>query len=298
VHPLHDFPLVIDTSIRDEEILAVWLHQAAYTVGAVFLLEGAILVLFGALSRQLHWHEEHIVMLSRAADELRQVKVACATLPAWPPTGFGSRTRTCDLRGHHRFTGREGNDHLRIGDRRWEINDTSVSLPDGEKHAQQVLAHQRFDDFRYDRVGLDGKLYHISISGLPLHDGSGAFTGYRGIGRDVTAEVAAAGELYAAKIRAEQAETLLRDAVDSMSEGFVIYDSQDNFVLCNDAYRQLYRSTASQIMPGMPYRNFVRNNMELGQYSERRWTRGGMVLQLHAYSPGRQHGDRNPASRR
>jgi len=162
----------------------------------------------------------------------------------------------------------EGNDHLRIGDRRWEINDTSVSLPDGEKHAQQVLAHQRFDDFRYDRVGLDGKLYHISISGLPLHDGSGAFTGYRGIGRDVTAEVAAAGELYAAKIRAEQAETLLRDAVDSMSEGFVIYDSQDNFVLCNDAYRQLYRSTASQIMPGMPYRNFVRNNMELGQYSD------------------------------
>ncbi len=269
VHPLRDFPLVIDTSIRDEEILAVWLHQAAYTVGAVFLLEGAILVLFGALSRQLHWHEEHIGMLSRAADELRASEGRLRDFAGLASDWFWEQD--ADLRFKEVIIGSpvgEGNDQLRIGDRRWEINDTSVSLPDGEKHAQQVLAHQRFDDFRYDRVGLDGKLYHISISGLPLHDGSGAFTGYRGIGRDVTAEVAAAGELYAAKIRAEQAETLLRDAVDSMSEGFVIYDSQDNFVLCNDAYRQLYRATASQIMPGMPYRNFVRNNMEVGQYPD------------------------------
>ena len=35
--------------------------------------------------------------------------------------------------------------------------------------------------------------------------------------------------------RAEKAETLLRDAVNSMSEGFVIYDRDDRFIMCNDS---------------------------------------------------------------
>jgi signal transduction histidine kinase/DNA-binding response OmpR family regulator len=59
-------------------------------------------------------------------------------------------------------------------------------------------------------------------------------------------------ELRAAKNRAEQAETLLRDAVDSMSEGFVIYDQEDRFVMCNETYRQIYADRADRLVPGMP----------------------------------------------
>ena len=40
-------------------------------MAAVFLLEGAFFVLFSVLSRQLHWHEEHIATLARTADALR-----------------------------------------------------------------------------------------------------------------------------------------------------------------------------------------------------------------------------------
>jgi len=269
VHPLQEFPLVIDTSIRDEDILAVWLHQAAYTVGAVLLLEGAILILFGVLSRQLHWHEEHIAMLSRAADELRASEGRLRDFAGLASDWFWEQD--ADLQFKQVVIGspvREGNDDFHIGMWRREINDTGVTPPDWEKHEQQIQDRQRFNDFRYDHVGLDGKLHHISISGLPLHDASGAFTGYRGIGRDVTAEVAAESELHAAKLRAEEAETLLRDAVDSMSEGFVIFDRRDNFVLCNDAYRRLYRATASHIIPGMPYHDFVRSKLAVGQYPD------------------------------
>jgi two-component system cell cycle sensor histidine kinase/response regulator CckA len=59
-------------------------------------------------------------------------------------------------------------------------------------------------------------------------------------------------ELRAAKNRAEQAETLLQDAVDSMSEGFVIYDQEDRFVMCNETYRQIYVDRADRLVPGMP----------------------------------------------
>jgi len=58
-------------------------------------------------------------------------------------------------------------------------------------------------------------------------------------------------ELRAAKNRAEQAETLLQDAVDSMSEGFVIYDHEDRFVMCNETYRQIYADRADRLIPGI-----------------------------------------------
>jgi hypothetical protein len=58
--------------------------------------------------------------------------------------------------------------------------------------------------------------------------------GYHGTGRDITVELEV-GE------RAEKADALLRDAVNSMSEGFVIYDRDDRFIMCNDTYREAYR---------------------------------------------------------
>ena len=50
--------------------------------------------------------------------------------------------------------------------------------------------------------------------------------------------------------RVEQAETFLRDAVNSISEGFVIFDSADRFVMCNDAYRRFYRASTDRLVPG------------------------------------------------
>ena len=40
--------------------------------------------------------------------------------------------------------------------------------------------------------------------------------------------------------RGEQAETLLRDAVENFSEGFVIYDRDDRLVMCNKAHRKMH----------------------------------------------------------
>jgi PAS domain S-box-containing protein len=288
VHPLHDYPLIIDTSIKDDDILAMWLHQAAYTVGAVFLLEGAIFVLFAVLSRQLQWHEEHNATLSRTATELRASESRLRDFAELASDWFWEQDE--DLRFKEVIVGspmRTSNDRSHIGKRRWEINDTSIAPSAWEQHKQQVLAHLRFDNFRFDRVGFDGALHHVSVSGLPLHDASGVFAGYRGIGRDVTAEVAASQELYAAKVRAEQAESLLRDAVDSMSEGFVIYDSDDRFVLCNEAYRRLYQGCASLMLPGVPYGDLVRNKLDAGQYpdaagQEEKWFSSFMRIHLAA----------------
>jgi len=65
-------------------------------------------------------------------------------------------------------------------------------------------------------------------------------------------------QLSTAKDRAEQAETMLRDAVESMSEGFVIYDNEDRFVLCNETYRRIYPERAGYLTPGTRFEDMLR----------------------------------------
>jgi PAS domain S-box-containing protein len=57
--------------------------------------------------------------------------------------------------------------------------------------------------------------------------------------------------------RAEHAEALLRDAVESIAEGFVIYDREDRFVMCNDTYRRFYPDRAGALIPGTPIKDIL-----------------------------------------
>jgi len=66
-------------------------------------------------------------------------------------------------------------------------------------------------------------------------------------------------ELRDARDRAKRAEALLRDAVDSLSEGFVIYDREDRFVMCNDAYRRTAPEATGLLVPGTPFEDIVRD---------------------------------------
>ena len=133
-----------------------------------------------------------------------------------------------------------------VGKTRWEVADPAMDPSRWDIHKADLTARRPFRDFRWERIRIDGERCYFSTSGDPIFAENGEFIGYHGTGRDLTAEVARAAELSAAKERAEQAETLLRDAVESMSEGFVIFDRDDRFILCNERYRATYRKIYDQ----------------------------------------------------
>jgi len=60
----------------------------------------------------------------------------------------------------------------------------------------------------------------------------------------------------------------LREIVDAISEGFVLYDSDDRLVLCNERYRELYAISADIIVPGNTFEQIVRTGAERGQYTD------------------------------
>lgn len=56
-------------------------------------------------------------------------------------------------------------------------------------HLEDLEARRPFQDFEYSKRDGDGRLRHFSVSGVPVFDANGTFTGYRGVGREITARV-------------------------------------------------------------------------------------------------------------
>ena len=73
-----------------------------------------------------------------------------------------------------------------IGQRRWDIAYLSPDESGWAAHRAVLDAHQPFRHFELSRLGADGHERHISISGDPVFDATGAFAGYRGVGTDIT----------------------------------------------------------------------------------------------------------------
>jgi diguanylate cyclase (GGDEF)-like protein/PAS domain S-box-containing protein len=98
-----------------------------------------------------------------------------------------------------------------IGRTRWEAAGDDPDHPPWPEHRRQLDARARFRGFRYRMRRPDGRTAHLEVTGQPVFDGAGRFTGYRGCGREVTAEVEAleTARAFGARLEAlEQANVI------------------------------------------------------------------------------------------
>jgi len=68
--------------------------------------------------------------------------------------------------------------------------------------------------------------------------------------------------------RAQHAEELLLEAVNSITGGLVIYDKDDRFVLLNEAYRQLFPTRAARMVPGVRYADFLQECLAAHEFPD------------------------------
>src|SRR3546814_14062684 len=85
-----------------------------------------------------------------------------------------------------------------------------------------------------------------------------------------------------------EARETLQDAVESLTEGFALYDTEDRLMMCNQRYREFNFMSADMLVPGTRWIDFISTGAERGHYlgaegrveawlAERRAARRGAV---------------------
>ncbi|WP_170153127.1 PAS-domain containing protein [Roseiarcus fermentans] len=117
----------------------------------------------------------------------------------------------------------------------------------------------------------DGRVRWLSYEICPWRDGDGAIGGLVISGDDVTARIEAeqraedlTRRLEEALRRAEEAERRLGDAIEIIPGGFLLYNSDDRLVVCNQATREMYPALADVLRPGAPFDRILRAGLDRG----------------------------------
>ncbi|MFO1327854.1 MAG: PAS domain S-box protein [Rubrivivax sp.] len=130
-----------------------------------------------------------------------------------------------------------------LGRRRWELPWVDMDEAQWAAHRATLERHEPFHDFEIVRPAPDGLRRHVLISGVPLFDARGRFTGYRGVGREITRQR-----------RDEQAlaerEHRHRRLIDHLPVAVVLHAADDRVRLFNAEACRLLGLSAAQLTRG------------------------------------------------
>ncbi len=142
--------------------------------------------------------------------------------------------------------GAAAGDEVVEGQTHWDTVALNLGEKEWDQHRAVLAAHQQFRDFEICRLDAQQRIRWISISGAPFFDEQGRFQGYRGVGRDITAQKQAADRIYQLAFfdsltglpnRRRLMEQLRRALVVAARHhgfGAVLFIDLDNFKSLND----------------------------------------------------------------
>lgn len=141
----------------------------------------------------------------------------------------------------YRFTVREGlvlernafPAHADLGKTLWEIGYLNMDGAAWAVHRACLDRREEFRNLLLQRRNRKGEVRWARLSGRPLHDASGRFIGYHGIGHGVTAEVEAAAAL-------RDSESQLRLLTDSVPVAISYIDREGVLRFVNKSFSELF----------------------------------------------------------
>ncbi|WP_049976362.1 PAS domain-containing protein [Azospirillum sp. B506] len=125
------------------------------------------------------------------------------------------------------------------------------------EYRADIEAGRPFRDLEVSFEGAHGRDFVLRLSAVPVHGADGRFRGYRGCGIDATAETLAL-------VEARFMQAVMHDAIDSVSEGFVLFNADGRLLICNEQYRRAYPTIADMLTPGRNFSEILRAAAERG----------------------------------
>ena len=112
------------------------------------------------------------------------------------------------------------------GKTRWELTNMWPLSGSWDEHKAVLAARLPFRDLECCRIGLDGVMRYLSMTGAPLFDEFGRFKGYHGIGRNITEQKRIEAELRARQEMLDLAQSAARAAAVGWRVGWTERDTR------------------------------------------------------------------------
>jgi len=126
-----------------------------------------------------------------------------------------------------------------LGKTRWEISGHPANQAAWALHRAQLERHETFRGFEFECKNRGGTRI-LSISGEPVVDAGGNFTGYRGVGTDITARKAAETALRTSEAR-------FRAVVAVLAEAILVRDADGRIIDCNASAEHMFGKALAQL---------------------------------------------------
>ncbi|NJN92975.1 MAG: PAS domain S-box protein [Anaerolineales bacterium] len=125
-----------------------------------------------------------------------------------------------------------------------------------------VLALGRdIPDHRFDEEQVQVGMWFAQLAALALDNAQW----YAAAQWELVERRRAEAALRASEAQLKKARTQLVDAIESLTEGFALYDAEDRLVLCNSIFQQFYNLSADLLQPGVRFEDHIRHSVYRGQ---------------------------------
>jgi diguanylate cyclase (GGDEF)-like protein len=248
VHPLRDYPLVVDVLTVEAEVFAQWKRQAVFIVGFALAAALAFSGLFWMLARQFRWQTEQNARLEEAAICLHEGQQALRAYAEMSVDWFWEQDADFRFKKKTIIPSMVASDDT--GKTRWELAGSAMSEERWVPHKADLAARRPFRNFSFERIGPDGARRFMILNGDPVFDRNGTFSGYRGTGREITAEVEAKGRLAQANAELELGRRQFDAVLSNVSQGVCFFDGEKRLLLWNRRYTDIYNLPPEAIHVG------------------------------------------------
>jgi PAS domain-containing protein len=260
VHPLSEYPLVVDVVMGEADIFAQWYREAFYVAGFASTAALIFAGLFWMLARQFRRQAVQNGKLELAAIRLSENQEILRSYAEMSADWLWELDADLRLKSAFDFVTNPDD----IGKTPRELADPAMPEERWAAHSAKLAARLPFRDFRWERIGSNGERIFISTNGVPVFDRNGVFCGYRGTGRDITAEVAATTKLVQLNLDLELGRRHFKAVLDSMSQGVCLFNGDKRLVLCNRRYAEIYNLPPGSTRPGRSFQHIVNERYAAG----------------------------------
>ncbi|MHB1219559.1 MAG: PAS-domain containing protein [Alphaproteobacteria bacterium] len=252
-------PLVVTVGISMQRVLEPWRRDSIYIAAATSSFTALFLILLFALRHHLRRTAQTAEDLERTERDFRALYES-ATEGIFRASAEGQIVRANPA--FIRMCGYETEEQLLAATARPGFD--WYAAPDARSRFFETLKKDgHIHGFEQQIVRRDKTTLWVSENARAVKDLAGNVRFIEGTIVDITDRKKAEDAVRAER----QAERFLAAAIESISEGIVIYDSDERFAMCNSTYRTFYTETTDLQKPGAKYEDLLRAAIARGQFA-------------------------------